>query len=1191
MPAQTRHRASGEQSPSKKRLSFREKLVQKGSSTDALLKKLKALHTELAALDQEQVDTSTLSNVRKDLISTSIFLHKDRGVKAFAACCLADILRLYAPDAPYTQPELRDIFQFFFRQLVAGMKSQESPYYSEYFHLLESLSTVKSVVLVCDLPNAEELMIDIFKQFFALVRNNFAKKIEIFMAEILVAIIDEAQTIPSDILDLILAQFMDKNAKIEQPAYRLAVQVCNQTSDKLQRHVALYFSEIILAHGDEEDREDLSAAHTLIKRLHASCPGLLQSVIPQLEEELHMESIAMRGFATQTLGEMFGDKNGPELCKNFSSTWSAWLSRCNDKSSVIRLKFVESSKGLYSTTNVEMREAFEATLCRKLMDPDEKVRAAVCKLYSELDYETTSHHVSSQQLKAVIARVADRKVIVRQAAATSVARLYSLAHPEVPAIEQAVHEHVLPLPTPASGPSTSNAKGTIVEVDEVAWTNRLLSTLLYLSEKTLNQLLGLTNLRNVRPTAFEAYVSACVQNNGGVIDENEETVKKKLEGMIRVLSGQFPDPPKAAEDLRAFASLNESRLYKLLRTCMDVQTDLKGLIKATNEFTRRLEQAQSGLLPTMTVFLRRASLRIVNSSSIPTLLRTAQHGNALVILNWMAKHCPALFKSHVDALVSVIQDGNNEKSVTIALQALAEVCRCDGSMAPREQEILDQVREFALGSNHRHSKFAARFLAFCEDKDQQCTGLAETIADSLEDAPGDQLVAHITVLDQLVRFNPDSVEHRSDVITAFLLKKVLMVSDPAPEDEDEDSEEWVPDEDMPDTTRAKVTALKVFRHRILKLLATLLDQDGALVLDEPQARTVLWRVRLQAAVSLLHLSTVETYANTLAPKFLRLALVVQDPCFEVRLTFVNKVVNLLVNLLVGNKLPERFNIIPFLTAHDPEDEIKHYAIRYVTLQLKRLPPAIRIKQFDFVFVRLLHALAHHPDLGRTAQVALIDMAKYIMFYINLVVSEETISLLYHLAAKGKTVQDAESEEYSENFYVLCDMTQELLKVRAQQQSWNIASYPGKVKLPSDILRPHPNAETANRVVKQTYLSEQAISWIVEVADPPKEKRERKATKRKTTTATNGKTKRPRKKKRQSAATDDDDDDDHTDLATSDVEMDAPVDGHTSEAEAAEEEPYDGEEQLGRGARGKAKAKARRQAARKKVAKPDTQVSD
>ena len=42
----------------------------------------------------------------------------------------------------------------------------------------------------------------------------------------------------------------------------------------------------------------------------------------------------------------------------------------------------------------------------------------------------------------------------------------------------------------------------------------------------------------------------------------------------------LPEPAKAAEDLQTFAKLNEGRLYKLLKTCMDVQTDLKGLIKA-----------------------------------------------------------------------------------------------------------------------------------------------------------------------------------------------------------------------------------------------------------------------------------------------------------------------------------------------------------------------------------------------------------------------------------------------------------------------------------------------------------------------------------------------------------------------------------------------------------------------------------
>lgn len=208
MVAQTRHAA---QPSPKRKLAFHDKLTGKGLSTDALLKKMKTLHAELAALDQDFVDTTSLGSARKELVNTSILLHKDRGVKAYAACCLADILRLYAPDAPYTQSELRDIFQFFFRQLTNGLKGADASYYNEYFHLLESLSTVKSVVLVCDLPNAEELMSEIFRDFFNLVKRDLPKKVEIFMVDILVALIDEAQVFPNEALEVLLSQFMENN--------------------------------------------------------------------------------------------------------------------------------------------------------------------------------------------------------------------------------------------------------------------------------------------------------------------------------------------------------------------------------------------------------------------------------------------------------------------------------------------------------------------------------------------------------------------------------------------------------------------------------------------------------------------------------------------------------------------------------------------------------------------------------------------------------------------------------------------------------------------------------------------------------------------------------------------------------------------------------------------------------------------
>jgi hypothetical protein len=53
----------------------------------------------------------------------------------------------------------------------------------------------------------------------------------------------------------------------------------------------------------------------------------------------------------------------------------------------------------------------EESLQGKLLDPDEKVRAAVCRLYTQIDYETALHHVSESQLRNVAGRGVDKKVL------------------------------------------------------------------------------------------------------------------------------------------------------------------------------------------------------------------------------------------------------------------------------------------------------------------------------------------------------------------------------------------------------------------------------------------------------------------------------------------------------------------------------------------------------------------------------------------------------------------------------------------------------------------------------------------------------------------------------------------------------------------------------------------------------------
>ena len=133
---------------------------------------------------------------------------------------------------------------------------------------------------------------------------------------------------------------------MDQPAYRLAVTVCNATADKLQRHVCQYFTDLIVQHTENEEYEQISKAHELIKHLNRSVPQLLHNVVPQLEEELRLEDTQIRVMATQALGEMFSDKGGSEFVKKYPTTWNFWLYRKNDKAPAVRLAFLEAVKNV-----------------------------------------------------------------------------------------------------------------------------------------------------------------------------------------------------------------------------------------------------------------------------------------------------------------------------------------------------------------------------------------------------------------------------------------------------------------------------------------------------------------------------------------------------------------------------------------------------------------------------------------------------------------------------------------------------------------------------------------------------------------------------------------------------------------------------------------------------------------------------
>lgn len=72
-----------------------------------LLSRLQTLSHELRRLEQEEVDKESLRKVAQDLATGHLLAHKDKGVRAWTASCIVDILRLCAPDAPFTGNQIK----------------------------------------------------------------------------------------------------------------------------------------------------------------------------------------------------------------------------------------------------------------------------------------------------------------------------------------------------------------------------------------------------------------------------------------------------------------------------------------------------------------------------------------------------------------------------------------------------------------------------------------------------------------------------------------------------------------------------------------------------------------------------------------------------------------------------------------------------------------------------------------------------------------------------------------------------------------------------------------------------------------------------------------------------------------------------------------------------------------------------
>ncbi|KAF8458449.1 hypothetical protein BGX38DRAFT_1154006 [Terfezia claveryi] len=531
-----------------------------------LMKRLKQLLAELCELEQETVDRRSLSTAARDLCAPALLQHKDKGVKAVVACALAEMLRLHAPDAPYTAGQLRDIFDLFVKQL-RYLSSPDSAYNTYYIQLLKSLSVIKSIVLMADIPNGDALILQLFTYFFDIgAKPGVAEQVEYYMNDILVQLVAECNSLPSEVVDIIVAQFLranptatnttitggrkekivgegvvggggGKQTSIREhmapppPAYNMARVICTSLScvDKMARHICQYFAEVIFdaspssrpshhhhhrrsslspdPHSSpdpagpptDDDLKELSKAHLLVKELWRAAPGVLQNVIPQLEQELLAENVQLRLLATETIGEMSATSPSPALDPakiggtevvgtwggSFASTcpasWRLWLGRVNDKSWLVRSKWVECATRVLQTLSPNTAagqnaaQALVPLIADKLNDTDERVRLATCRSIGEdLDYASVKLKLNKSNggeklLENLALRAKDKKHSVRVEGMRVLARMWDEGYEDIRRGEEAVVKLLGWIPGRLLETSYVNDKDVNVLLDRVMW--------------------------------------------------------------------------------------------------------------------------------------------------------------------------------------------------------------------------------------------------------------------------------------------------------------------------------------------------------------------------------------------------------------------------------------------------------------------------------------------------------------------------------------------------------------------------------------------------------------------------------------------------------------------------------------------------------------------------------------------------
>ncbi|KAH8025637.1 hypothetical protein HPB51_010721 [Rhipicephalus microplus] len=406
------------------------KAISDDLSTDDLVRRLKECAQTFQNLSQDE-DNSAYVQLALHLAGEGLLNHNSKDVRLLVACCIADVFRVFAPEAPYKDPEqLKSIFLFFIEQL-RGLEDPKDPTFKRYFYLLENLAWVKSFNICIELEDNQTIFCQLFSLIYTIVNDNHSNKVKNFMLDMMCPLITEADTVSQGLLDIVLKQIIEPCKTQNKNAYNLAKDLLKRTLNTIEPYIQSFFNNALVL-GRTSNSSVAPQLYELIYELNILCPSMLIAVLPQLEFKLKCNDEKERLSVTKLLARMFSDKNS-DLATQNPPLWNCFLGRFNDISEHVRMRCVQYSMH-FLLNHPKLRNDITESLRQRQHDPAESVRyEVVMAIISAAKKDFGS--VTEELLNFVKERTLDKKFKIRKEALMGLAHLYKqhMSSPDLPA--------------------------------------------------------------------------------------------------------------------------------------------------------------------------------------------------------------------------------------------------------------------------------------------------------------------------------------------------------------------------------------------------------------------------------------------------------------------------------------------------------------------------------------------------------------------------------------------------------------------------------------------------------------------------------------------------------------------------------------------------------------------------------------